>query len=252
MKKIRTVIVTHDEPLFLKSALEGIFSNCLDLDIISIIKGPPPKMINGNSILERGKSVLKTFGISAFMFYSFKLIKAKILSCFGNKSSYSRCNVHRVKSVNSIESISLITNLKPTLILSVLAGEIFRNDVIKIVPLGILNVHTGQLPKYKGLMPTFWALKNKEPVIGISTFLVNETIDGGKVLGYHEIKTINNSHFKLMELAYRELWVSINMAVKNIFSNKETSLYEFLPEQYFSAPSKADVDEFTSSGGKLF
>jgi methionyl-tRNA formyltransferase len=252
MTKIRTIIVTHDEPLFLRDALEGIFTNCLDLDLVCIIKGPPPRMINGNSILERGKSVLKNFGMPAFVFYSFKLINAQVWSCFRSKPNYSKCNVKRVKSVNSDESISLITALKPDLILSVLAGEIFRNDVIKIAPLGILNVHTGQLPKYKGLMPTFWALKNNELVIGISTFLVNEIIDGGKILGYHEIKTLNSSHFNLMERVYRELWVSIDVAVKNITNTEQVIFREFLPEQYFSAPSKVDVDEFIAEGGRLF
>ena len=168
MKKIRTVIVTHDEPLFLRDTLEGIFANCLNLDLVCIIKGPPPKMIDGNSILKRGKSVLKNFGIPAFAFYSYKLIKIKIWQFFRSKPNYSKCEIKRVISVNSDESISLITDLKPDLILSVLAGEIFKKDVIKIAPLGILNVHTGQLPKYKGLMPTFWALKNNEPKIGIS------------------------------------------------------------------------------------
>ena len=252
MKKIRTVIVTHDEPLFLRDTLEGIFANCLDLDLVCIIKGPPPKMIDGNSILKRGKSVLKNFGIPAFTFYSYKLIKIKIWQFFRSKPNYSKCEIKRVISVNSDESISLITALKPDLILSVLAGEIFKKDVIKIAPLGILNVHTGQLPKYKGLMPTFWALKNNEPKIGISTFLVNEVIDGGKVLGYHEIENLNSSHFELMERVYGELYISINVAIKNIINTEEVIFREFLPEQYFSAPKKDDVDDFLASGGRLF
>ena len=174
------------------------------------------------------------------------------LTNWSNRCSFFYPEHRLYISVNSHESISLINALKPDLILSILAGEIFKNDFIKIPPLGILNAHTGQLPKYKGLMPTFWALKNKEPVIGISTFLVNEVIDGGKVLGYHEVNNLNYSHFNLMERIYKEIWVSINLAIKNIINTKECSLPEFLPEQYFSAPSKVDVDEFIANGGRLF
>ncbi|MAD29264.1 MAG: hypothetical protein CMP00_06310 [Woeseiaceae bacterium] len=252
MKKIRTVIVTHDEPLFLRKTLEGIFANCSDLDPICIIEGPPPKMIDGHSIIKRGTSVLKTFGILAFAFYSYKLIKNKISQFFGSNPNYIKCEIKRVPSVNSAESIAIMSDLEPDLILSVLAGEIFKRDIINIPPLGILNVHTGQLPKYKGLMPTFWALKNNEPKIGISTFLVNEIIDGGKVLGYHEIDSLHTSHFELMERVYEELWISINVAVKNIINNEEIIFNDFLPEQYFSAPKKNDVDDFLASGGKLF
>ena len=252
MTKIRTVVVTHDEPLFLRVALEGIFENCSELEILCIVKGPPPRMIDGNSILKRGKSVLKNFGLLAFIFYTYKLLQVKILSFFGSKPSYATCKIKHVKSINSEEGIALIKSLKPDIILSVLAGEIFKKHVIETVPLGILNVHTGQLPKYKGLMPTFWALKNKEPVIGISTFLVNDVIDGGKVLGYYEIPTSNNSHFEIMERVYKKLWASIDIAIKNITKEEELIFPEFLPDQYFSAPSKKDVDEFISRGGKLF
>ena len=40
--------------------------------------------------------------------------------------------------------------------------------------------------------------------------------------------------------------------VKNITKEEELTFPEFLPDQYFSAPSKKDVDEFVSRGGKLF
>ncbi len=252
MTKIRTVIVTHDEPLFLRVALEGIFENCSELEILCIFKGPAPKMIKGETIFKRGKSVLKNFGLLAFTFYSYKLIQSKILPLIGSNPNYAACKVERIKSINSDQSIALINSFKPDLILSVLAGEIFKKDVIDIAPMGILNVHTGQLPKYKGLMPTFWALKNKEPVIGISTFIVNDEIDGGKVIGYFEIETLNNSHFELMKIVYNNLWASINVAIKNINKKEELIFPKFLPDQYFSAPSRNDVKEFISQGGKLF
>ena len=38
------------------------------------------------------------------------------------------------------------------------------------------------LPKYRGLMPSFWVLKNKEFVTGVSVFFVDEGIDSGPIL----------------------------------------------------------------------
>lgn len=252
MTKLRTVIITHNEPLFLRAALEGIFKNCSGLNILGIIKGPPPAMIKGNSIIGRARSVFSVFGFRAFIFYGYQFIWAKISLLMANKPHYGFCEILSVESVNSQKSIDLIKKFKPDLILSILAGEIFGEEVIKIAPLGILNVHTGQLPKYKGLMPTFWALKEKEPVIGISSFLVNKKLDGGKVLGYHPITVAKSSHFILMTNVYTNLWASINMAIGNLNTNDKLLLPEFLPEQYFSSPSKDDVDAFLAAGGKLF
>ena len=55
-----------------------------------------------------------------------------------------------------------------------------------------------------------------------------------------------------MERVYKKLWASIDIAIKNITKEEELIFPEFLPDQYFSAPSKKDVDEFISRGGKLF
>ena len=41
-------------------------------------------------------------------------------------------------------------------------ASVAKRPILELSPLGCLNLHTALLPKYRGLMPTFWAMKNNE------------------------------------------------------------------------------------------
>ena len=45
-------------------------------------------------------------------------------------------------------------------LISILGNQIFKKPLIELAPKGCINLHTALLPKYRGLMPTFWVLKN--------------------------------------------------------------------------------------------
>ncbi len=56
---------------------------------------------------------------------------------------------------------------KPDMLISILGNQIFKKPLINLAPKGCLNLHTALLPKYRrGLMSTFWVLKNNEQVAG--------------------------------------------------------------------------------------
>ena len=59
-----------------------------------------------------------------------------------------------------------------------------------IPSLGCINVHCSLLPKYRGLMPSFWTLFYKEKYTGVSIFLMNEYIDDGPIIYQKKLKWI--------------------------------------------------------------
>ena len=66
------------------------------------------------------------------------------------------------ENINSPSSINIINSYKPDILVSVLGNQIFKKQIINLAPMGCINLHTALLPKYRGLMPTFWVLKNNE------------------------------------------------------------------------------------------
>ena len=73
--------------------------------------------------------------------------------------------------INSASSLQVIKSFEPDLLVSIQGNQIFKAGLLAIPNLGTLNLHTALLPKYRGLMPTFWVLKNQENVTGVSVFL---------------------------------------------------------------------------------
>lgn len=72
---------------------------------------------------------------------------------------------------------------EPELAISIRHMSIFKSIVINTPPRGIINLHSGHLPVYQGVMATFWALLNKEEEIGTTLhYIEDNTIDTGSII----------------------------------------------------------------------
>lgn len=81
---------------------------------------------------------------------------------------------------NSMETIDFMERRKPDVILISHVGLI-KGDLLRVSRLGIINIHPGILPKYRGLRPVYWQLYNVDPV-GTTVHFVDEGIDTGPIL----------------------------------------------------------------------
>jgi methionyl-tRNA formyltransferase len=61
-------------------------------------------------------------------------------------------------------------------------GHILPADVLSVPPRGFVNVHFSLLPRYRGAAPVQRALMAGETETGVSTFLLEPTLDTGPVL----------------------------------------------------------------------
>ncbi len=67
-------------------------------------------------------------------------------------------------------------------IFSIVAYKILPKEVFTIPRLGAFNIHASLLPKYRGAAPINWAIIRGERETGITTFLLEEKVDTGKIL----------------------------------------------------------------------
>jgi methionyl-tRNA formyltransferase len=78
--------------------------------------------------------------------------------------------------------LSSVSGLNPDLFV-VVAFRILPPELLKIPRIGSINLHASLLPKYRGAAPIQCAIMNGERETGVTTFLLDEKIDTGKVLG---------------------------------------------------------------------
>ena len=90
--------------------------------------------------------------------------------------------VYQPNSVRSDEAISLMRDLAPDCVVVVAYGKIIPAEMLKIAPLGFVNVHGSLLPKYRGAAPIQWAVIDGEEVTGITTMQMDEGLDTGDML----------------------------------------------------------------------
>jgi methionyl-tRNA formyltransferase len=71
---------------------------------------------------------------------------------------------------------------RPEAVVVVAYGKIIPPPVLKLPPLGCVNVHASLLPKYRGAAPIQWAIISGDTVTGVTTMMMDEGLDTGGIL----------------------------------------------------------------------
>ena len=80
------------------------------------------------------------------------------------------------------EPVEMLRSLAPDVMVVVGYGQIIPQSIIDIPPLGIVNVHSSLLPKYRGAAPAQWAIANGETRTGVTTMRIDAGLDTGDIL----------------------------------------------------------------------
>ncbi len=92
--------------------------------------------------------------------------------------------VREVPHINHSEVVKMAHELKPDLI-CVFGTSLIRGDLLKEGRLGIINLHGGLSPEYRGADCTFWALHNGEPEkVGCTLHYIDAGIDTGRLIAH--------------------------------------------------------------------
>jgi folate-dependent phosphoribosylglycinamide formyltransferase PurN len=138
----------------------------------------------------------KTFGQVLFI-----LIIPKLLNLFSRKqkekihkefnldsSPIDSGNIYEVKSANSEESLKLLTELNPDLII-VNGTRILSKKTLNTTSAEFINTHVGITPKYRGVHGGYWSLVNDDKNnFGVTIHKISEGIDTGEII-YQKIIT---------------------------------------------------------------
>ena len=256
---MRIIIVTQNEPIYLAENLHYLFKSLPEtISIVGVCLTSPSPFGKKESFLKKTLKIIKIFGLEFSLFYSFQY-----LFKFFNKSNnldfiLKKFKINKIElneSINSKQSIAKFSVLKPDLIISILGNEIFKKEILAIPKMGIINLHSSLLPKYRGLMPTFWVLKNKERNTGVSVFFVDEGIDSGPILMQREIPIkCYNSHKDLIYITKKAGMELIILVLKKLIANEKINLIKNSEEEmsYYSFPTRRDVKDFLNEGNRFF
>lgn len=155
--------------------------------------------------------------------------------------------IQSLNHINQEDGLKLLASNEPDLILSVRFGKILQPPAIKIPKIGVINLHSGLLPKYQGVMATFWAMLNQDSEYGSTLhFIDSAAIDSGPILNIQKQPLdLSKSYFENVLALYPEGCKAIIDAVNQLAQGE---LLSPSPQKgkahYYSFPGEDEIKQF--------
>ena len=158
--------------------------------------------------------------ISLIVTYELPLDKTYGYESVIDKFSNSEIEVINPRRVN-INVINKIKSISPDIIFSIYYRKILPKSVLQLPKLGCINIHPSLLPKYRGPIPTAWAIEKGETSFGITIHHMDEGIDTGDIL-VQEKYSIGNDEtgYELYTRAMHLGFLLLKDNYENIINNK--------------------------------
>ena len=252
---MKLVVITQDDPFYLPDVL-GRFFDGIDAkhQITGCVLLSASPFGKKESTLQKALRTYRVFGPTFFMHYAWKFLYGKLFrrNAVARLFEAQGVKITRLdKSINHEDSLKKIRAMAPDVLVSILGNEIFRAPLLQVAP--CLNLHTAPLPRYRGLMPTFWVLRFGETETAVSVFLVDEGIDSGPILVQKPVAIGRKSQAELI----RETKVIGMDAMVEAITLLATGTPELIENDsgkasYFSFPTRDDVREFRAAGAKFY
>ena len=174
---------------------------------------------------------------------------------FESFQCYLASDLREENSINDPETIARIKQLAPDVIISIRYGGILKEQCINIPKKGVLNLHSGILPQYRGVMATFWAMLHGDKKIGTTLHTIDDgTIDTGKIIKIStlEVQPDKSYLWHTLEL-YKQGALDIFDTILR-YARNEQILISPQPKKsaYFTFPTTEDLIKFEQQGFKLF
>lgn len=253
---MRIVIITQDEPFYLAKYIDYFLKKLpTDHNVVGCVLLQHSPHGKKKSFFKKIIETLYIFGFRFFLYYMVKYLWYLLCRCEHVAYIVKKHNISVIsleKSLNNTSSVECIMSLQPDLLISIQANEIFKKSILNVPVKGCINLHTALLPKYRGLLPTFWVLHNNEDYTGVSVFFMDEGIDSGDILVQEKIKIENRSMTDLIKETKKRGMDALLKAIDLI----NTNTYRLIPNDendmsYYGFPTHKDVREFYKKGKRL-
>ena len=257
-------IFIQNDPFYLPMVLDKVLREFADstagINIQSVAQGK-------RTVFQTAAELYRLYGFRYFQWklrrYLGRRLAARLINdwlgstrtCYSVRAVATRYGVPVTEAidVNSDAFRRQLRNLGVGLIISISGTQLYRKPLLDQTPEGIINCHGALLPKYRGLMPSFWTLANDEARGGASVHFVDEKLDNGPIVvqksyRIHPQDTLEDIMKRSKDLAAE----SIIEAVRLIESGDPPRMENDASQATsFSLPTRADVRRFLATGHRF-
>ena len=175
---------------------------------------------------------------------------------FGELERHFGVPVQALATLKDQGALQRLRDARADLFISIRFGVILGTEALGLPPRGVLNLHSGLLPQYRGVLATFRALLNGDAEIGCTLHWIDSPgIDVGRI-----VETARTAVAKERSLLWHIL--SLYRPGARLIMNAIRRLERCEPVTgtaqdpsagaYYSFPTEDDLIRFTALGWRLF
>lgn len=181
MSRLRVFVITEDDPLYVSKFFE-VFLNELPGERVDLV-GMTISRAFHEPIWKTARRIHRFYGTVDFLKLATRYAWAKARrSGIGRLARGVGVPLFETASVNAPEFVERLRDLRIDVLVSVAAPEVFKRPLLQVARLGCINIHSGRLPKYRGMMPTFWQMRHGEREVVVTIHEMAEKLDAGGVV----------------------------------------------------------------------
>jgi methionyl-tRNA formyltransferase len=160
--------------------------------------------------------------------------------------------VEPVEDINAPGFLDRLREMGVDVVLSASCPQIFREELLSLPPMGCVNVHAAPLPRYRGMLPTFWVLYEEEPETAVTVHYMNEKLDDGPIILQEAVpipedETQANLMRRCKIVGARLLSQTIDLLEMDAVTSRANPREE---ATYNSFPTPQQAREFRARGGR--
>ena len=258
---MRVTVITQDDPFVIPANVEKIVHlPGVQVCLLAVVDAP-------GSLKNRKSTFLRGFGVRQAVRMGWLMLRAKCLDLLDALFCYrllrqkwsvrAAAKSHgvafvRVRNPNEKAFLKRLEELKLDLIVSLSAPCKFSSDLLALPRHGCINLHCSLLPRYAGLMPSFWVLFHGESATGATVHYMRHKIDNGEILAQATVPIEPSVTIcELIRQTKARGGDLITETIRKIQQGQiETRPNDESARSYFSWPTIAEMKEFRRRGGR--
>jgi methionyl-tRNA formyltransferase len=248
---VKYVFIQND-PFYLPRVLDKYLREFADstagINIQSVAQGK-------RSVLQTALDLYRLYGFGYFQWklrrYLWRKLRGPTVGSIARKYGVP---VTEATDVNSGAFLEHLRRLEVEFILSISGTQFYGRALRDQTPRGIVNCHGALLPRYRGLMPSFWTLANGETEGGVTVHFVDGKLDNGPILlqkryRIHRRDTLEDIMARSKDLAAEAIIEAVRLVESGDHDLKENNEDE---STHFSMPTREDVRRFREHGHRFY
>ena len=239
-----TFLVNYDLAALL--ALNHLLPACKqhDVSVFYTRKTPSPNEYSFQSAKQptaQPKTQSKTYPTAL---QNLAVFEANVLTEDTRLANFSDLGAIELNDINGA-NLQTFTASAPDLVVSIRHMSILKSPVIEVPKLGVINLHSGLLPGYQGVMSTFRAMVNGDVNLGTTLhFIKDASIDSGPIIAQSKtLARYDKSYLWNVLNLYRDGCTNVLTAIDSVAKGEVLQAKSQEGEaEYFTYPSDDEID----------